>query len=100
MYYYKDNGVQDYSKALKYLKLAADRGDVDSQMDVGNIYEKGLASGAIGGKLLGAGGGGFLLFFCEPDRKELLLRNLHEYLHIPFHFEENGSQVIYYREEA
>ena len=44
MFYYEDNGVQDYSKALKYLKLAADQGDVDSQMDVGNIYEKGLGT--------------------------------------------------------
>ncbi len=66
---------------------------------IDQIYEKALASGAIGGKLLGAGGGGFLLFFCEPDKQEKLLEGLKEYLHIPFCFEDNGSQVIYYREE-
>ena len=63
------------------------------------VYEKALASGAIGGKLLGAGGGGFLLFFCEPDKQSMLLEGLKDYLHIPFRFEENGSSVIYYREE-
>ena len=64
-----------------------------------NIYNIGLANGALGGKLLGAGGGGFMLFFCEPNKQENLINSLKEYLHIPFRFEENGSQVIYYREE-
>ena len=63
------------------------------------IYDTGLANGAIGGKLLGAGGGGFMLFFCEPDKQPNLITSLKDYLHIPFHFEDNGSQVIYYREE-
>lgn len=66
---------------------------------IDRIYEQGLRHGAIGGKLLGAGGGGFLLFFCEPKKQSRLLAGLGDYLHIPFRFEENGSQVIYYREE-
>ena len=70
-----------------------------STSEIDRIYETGLANGAAGGKLLGAGGGGFMLFFCEPDKQPALLASLKNYLHIPFHFENNGSQVIYYREE-
>lgn len=70
-----------------------------STTSIDQMYETGLANGAIGGKLLGAGGGGFMLFFCEPDKQARLVESLKGYLHIPFHFEENGSQVIYYREE-
>ena len=67
--------------------------------EIDRIYHIGMINGAIGGKLLGAGGGGFLLFFCEPKRQTQLLDSLKDYLCIPFRFEENGSQVIYYREE-
>ena len=63
------------------------------------IYNIGLENGALGGKLLGAGGGGFMLFFCSPDKQAQLIHSLKDYLHIPFNFEDNGSQVIYYREE-
>lgn len=66
---------------------------------IDRIYNVGIKNGAIGGKLLGAGGGGFLLFFCEPEKQPQLLRSLNNHLCIPFRFEENGSQVIYYREE-
>lgn len=80
------------------LKRSLSEGVSTSAID--ELYEKGLKYGAIGGKLLGAGGGGFFLFFCEPEKQARLLAGLSGYLHIPFHFEENGSQVIYYREEA
>ena len=80
------------------LKRSLSEGVSTSEID--ELYERGMKSGAIGGKLLGAGGGGFLLFFCEPKKQGAMLEALKGYLHIPFHFEENGSQVIYYREEA
>ncbi|MCR5482425.1 MAG: kinase [Clostridia bacterium] len=70
-----------------------------SNSAIDKIYDKGLEAGAIGGKLLGAGGGGFMLFFCAPEKQGALLESLKDYLHIPFKFERNGSQVIYYREE-
>ncbi len=70
-----------------------------STNEIDNLYKIGMASGAIGGKLLGAGGGGFMLFFCEPSKRDQLLEATNEYLSIPFSFERNGSQVIYYREE-
>ena len=81
-------------------RLKRSLADEVSTSAIDELYERGLRSGAIGGKLLGAGGGGFVLFFCEPEKQAHLLERLNGYLHVPFHFEENGSQVIYYREEA
>ena len=70
-----------------------------STNELDKMYEIGLNNGAVGGKLLGAGGGGFMLFFCEPSKQENLRNSLKNYLNISFNFEDNGSQVIYYREE-
>ena len=70
-----------------------------SNKAIDDIYECGLKNGAIGGKLLGAGGGGFLVFFAKPENHERLLKSLKGYLHVPFNFEKTGSQVIYYRED-
>ena len=61
------------------------------------IYEKALKAGAIGGKLCGAGGGGFLLLFVEPDRRKGMIEELKDYLHVPFEFEWLGSQIIFYQ---
>ena len=58
------------------------------------LYEKAMDSGALGGKLLGAGGGGFLLFYCPKDKQDYLKNQLR--LHpFPFKFEHDGSSVIY-----
>lgn len=70
-----------------------------SNSSIDNMYKIGLENGAVGGKLLGAGGGGFMLFFIEPDKKEQLKKALSEFTFIPFKFENMGSQVIYYKEE-
>ena len=48
------------------------------------------------GKLLGAGGGGFLLFYIEPDKKEALLKEFDELMHVPFEFEDEGTSVVHY----
>ena len=58
------------------------------------LYEKAIASGAIGGKLLGAGGGGFLLLFCEPDKQQCVKEALKGMLFVPFEFENKGSSII------
>jgi D-glycero-alpha-D-manno-heptose-7-phosphate kinase len=63
---------------------------------VDELYAKALKSGAIGGKLLGAGSTGFMCFFVPPQRRAGLLRALASYLHVPFAFESEGSRVIYY----
>ncbi len=63
------------------------------------LYQRGIDAGAIGGKLLGAGGGGFLIFYVEPDKKEAVKREMSDLLHIPFAFENSGSQIIHYTPE-
>lgn len=65
-----------------------------STTDIDDIYDKAIRSGAIGGKLLGAGGGGFILFLVEPDRQEAV-RNALGLYHVPFKFESEGSLIIY-----
>lgn len=67
----------------------------DDRID--ELYQLGLKNGAVGGKLLGAGGGGFMLFFVKPEQRQGLLTALKEYIHVPFSFENSGSQVIYYK---
>jgi Predicted kinase related to galactokinase and mevalonate kinase len=71
--------------------------DQVSTDEINAIYEKARAAGAIGGKLLGAGGGGFIIFFVEPDKQPAVRQALSDLIHVPFHFESGGSQIIYYR---
>ncbi len=66
---------------------------------IDEIYEAGMRAGAIGGKLLGAGGGGFMLFFVEPGKREILSASLKKLLCVPFSFSNRGSHVIVYEPE-
>lgn len=59
------------------------------------IYEKATKAGAIGGKVLGAGGGGFMLLFAEPDKHNRIKEALDSLLFVPFKFEKEGTQVIF-----
>ncbi len=63
---------------------------------IDDIYNRARHAGAIGGKLLGAGGGGFMLFFVTPEKKLALCEALKELLLVPFEFESSGSQIIFY----
>lgn len=67
---------------------------------IDGLYNKAIESGAIGGKLLGAGGGGFLLFYVEEDKRESLRKTLGNLLYVPFVFENTGTRVIHYTPEA
>ncbi len=66
---------------------------------IDEIYEAGLSAGALGGKLLGAGGGGFMLFYVPPERREALRARLKKLLCVPFAFSTKGSQVVVYEPE-
>ncbi len=70
-----------------------------SNPSIDGWYGTALEAGALGGKLLGAGGGGFLLFFCEPHFQGRLKSALAELRHVPFGFEPQGSKVIYVGDE-
>ncbi len=67
-----------------------------STLYIDYIYNNALKAGATGGKILGAGGGGFILFFIKPELQESLKAALRGLLYVPFQFESNGSQIIYY----
>ena len=60
------------------------------------LYKTALKSGAVGGKLLGAGGGGFMLLFAPPERQKIIKEKLRKFLDVNFAFEEEGSRIIYY----
>jgi D-glycero-alpha-D-manno-heptose-7-phosphate kinase len=66
---------------------------------IDEIYQAGLEAGASGGKLLGAGGGGFILFFVPPELRDKVKKKLEKLLFVPFKFETLGSQIIYYMPE-
>jgi len=68
-----------------------------SSPEIDVIYGKALKAGAIGGKLCGAGGGGFMLLFVEPDKQLTVRQALKNYLYVPFEFEWSGSQIIFFR---
>ena len=64
------------------------------------LYEKGMQAGALGGKLLGAGGGGFLLFYVEPDKQKCVRDALADLMYVPFEFENGGTRVIHFTPES
>lgn len=73
--------------------------DKISSDSIDGLYQKALNAGAIGGKLLGAGGGGFLLFYVEPDKQPAVKKALEKLLYVPFEFENTGTRVIHYAPE-
>lgn len=76
------------------LKAQLTSGISDSQLD--SWYETGLAHGATGGKLLGAGNGGFLMFFAPPETHAKIIRSLIELQLVKFRFDFNGAQIVFY----
>lgn len=68
-----------------------------STTEIDDIYNKGIKNGAIGGKILGAGGGGFILFYVPKDQQEKVRRSLKDLIHVPFTFENSGSKVVLYQ---
>lgn len=67
---------------------------------IDGLYYRAIQAGALGGKLLGAGGGGFLLFYIEEDKRKILRQALSELLYVPFEFENAGTRVIHYTPET
>jgi D-glycero-alpha-D-manno-heptose-7-phosphate kinase len=74
--------------------------DKVSSGEIDNVYATARERGAIGGKLLGAGGGGFMLLFVPPNQHDLVRAALSEFIHVPFRFEHGGSQIIFYDRQS
>lgn len=70
-----------------------------SNTQVDEIYKEALDAGAIGGKLTGAGGGGFMLLFVPPGEQKKVRKRLNKLIHVPFNFEFTGSQIIFFDSE-
>lgn len=70
-----------------------------SNSHIDEIYQAAKSAGALGGKILGAGGGGFILFFVKPELQAKVKEKLKELLYVPFKFEDMGSQIIYYGQD-
>lgn len=77
-------------------KLKRGTGNKVSSSSIDSIYDRAIKAGAIGGKLLGAGGGGFLLFYVEKDKQDAVKRALEELMVVPFSFEDEGATIIHY----
>lgn len=90
--------LDEFGRLLDYTwRLKRQTGSRISTNSIDEMYARGVQAGALGGKLLGAGSGGFLIFYVQPEKREAVRQAMSDLLEIPFSFEENGSQVLYYR---
>ncbi|MDD4082449.1 MAG: hypothetical protein PHD05_03600 [Sphaerochaetaceae bacterium] len=97
----KNRDIDDFGRLLNHTwNLKKQTSSVISNSVIDELYSKGIKAGALGGKLLGAGGGGFLLFYVQPEKQAKVKEALSELMHIPFNFENSGTQVIHYTFEA
>lgn len=93
--------LNEFGRLLDYTwKLKRGISGKISTDSIDGLYQKGIEAGAIGGKLLGAGGGGFLLFYVEKEKQENVRRAMDNLLYVPFEFENSGTRVIHYTPEG
>jgi len=92
-----DKSVTEFGKLLdEAWKIKRKLSKRVSNSFIDHVYTIAKENGALGGKVLGAGGGGFILFFVPPDERQRLEDALNFLLHVPFKFDNTGSQIIYY----
>lgn len=91
------HSIEDFGELLHASwQLKRGLSDQVSTSEIDEIYEKARKAGAIGGKILGAGGGGFLLLFANPEKQQAIRDALPNLIHVPFAFESSGSRVVLY----
>ena len=96
----QNQNLDEFGKLLDYTwKIKRRTGSAVTTDMIDELYLKGIKAGALGGKLLGAGGGGFLLFYVQPDKQENVRLAMNELMYIPFKFEDGGTRVIHYTPE-
>ena len=96
----KHSDLDDFGRLLDTTwRLKRQTGGAITTNSIDALYEKGIAAGALGGKLLGAGGGGFLVFYVTTDKKDAVMKAMKDLLYVPFKFEDGGTKVIHYSPE-
>lgn len=96
----KNRNLDDFGRLLdETWRLKKGTGGAISTGSIDELYEKGIAAGALGGKLLGAGGGGFLVFYVQPEKQDFVRWAMKDLMFIPFKFEDGGTRVIHYSPE-
>lgn len=97
----KYSDLDDFGRLLDCTwKLKRQTGSSVSTNSIDELYEKGITAGALGGKLLGAGGGGFLVFYVQPEHQDSVRLAMKDLMYIPFEFEDGGSRVVHYTPES
>lgn len=95
-----ESDLDEFGKLLdKTWRLKRQTGSTISTDTIDTLYDKAIAAGALGGKLLGAGGGGFLLFYVRPEKQDSVRKALSNLMEVPFKFERSGTRVVYYTPE-
>ncbi len=92
--------IKDFGKLLNEaweIKRSLSSSVSNSKID--KLYKRALSCGALGGKLIGAGGGGFLLLFVPPSHQAKIRKEFNKLIYVPFKFEHEGSQIIFYEPE-
>jgi D-glycero-alpha-D-manno-heptose-7-phosphate kinase len=97
----RERDLDDFGRLLdKEWQLKRNIGSTITNDGIDALYAKGIAAGALGGKLLGAGGGGFLLFYVTKDKQPAVREALKDLMEVPFRFEKDGTTVIHYAPEV
>lgn len=97
----RNTSLNEFGKLLDQTwRLKRGTGAKVSNGSIDELYDIALNAGALGGKLLGAGGGGFLLFYCEKEKQPALIKALAQLMVVPFNFENEGAQVLYYNPQT
>ena len=90
--------IEDFGKLLHESWMCKRQlSDKVSSSEIDALYDTARGMGAIGGKLLGAGGGGFFLLFARPEHQKEMREKLSRLVHVPFRFENAGSRVVLYQ---
>lgn len=96
----KDCNLDEFGRLLDITwKLKRQTGAKISTDNIDGLYARAMKNGALGGKLLGAGGGGFLVFYVQPEYQESVKKAMSDLLYVPFEFENGGTRVIHYTPE-
>lgn len=96
----KNSDLDDFGRLLDTTwRLKKCTGSAISTSSIDELYERGMHAGALGGKLLGAGGGGFIVYYVQPNKQQAVREAMKDLMYIPFNFEDGGTRVVHYSPE-